>query len=253
MVTAPRQPPGPRRRRAGAAAAWGLAAVAVYLIVAPAAWRGIPARLLYEGEAPPAPYRWVHPPPELARDNQQPSGGAGQIGLNPEGSGSASILTDDAQAGVIFPHDVVAPKPGTTEAVVRITPVDPATVAPPPSGIAFDGNGYRVEATYQNDGPIALRRPLTPVLRYPRHATVLLRWAGGRWTALDTKRVPAALQIFAPSDRLGVFVAARPTGGGMASWLPYGAGAAAVLIAGAIAIVMRRRRASNLVRSTRSA
>ena len=222
--------------------AWGLAAAAVYLIVAPATWRGVPARLLYEGEAPPAPYRWVHPPPELARDNQQPSGGAGQIGLNPEGSGSASILTDDAQAGMIFPHDAVAPKPRATAAVVRITPVDPAAVGPPPPGTVFDGNGYRVEATYQNDGPIALLRPLTPVLRYPRHATVLLRWTDGRWTALDTKRVQAALQIFAPSDRLGVFVAARPAGGGTASWLPYGGGAAALVIAAAIAILIRRRR-----------
>jgi hypothetical protein len=124
---------------------------------------------------------------------------------------------------------------------VRITPVDPATVAPPPPGTAFDGNGYRVEAAYQHDGPIALRRSVTPVLRYPRHATVLMRWAEGKWTALDTKRVQAALQIFAASDRVGVFVAARPTGGG-ASWLPYGAGAAALVIAAAVAFLIRRRR-----------
>lgn len=235
-VASRRQVPRPRD-----AVAWGLIAAALYLIVAPAVWRGVPARLLYEGEAPPAPYRWVHPPPELARDNVQPSGGSGQIGLNPTGSGSASILTDDAQAGAIFPHDAVAPKPGTTAAVVRITPVDPATVAPPPPGTVFDGNGYRVDATYLNDGPAALRRPLTPVLRYPRHATVLLRWADGKWTALDTKRVEAALQIFAASDRVGVFVAARPAGGGAASWLPYGAGALALVVAAAITFVMRRR------------
>lgn len=234
----------PRRRmRRPRAAAWGLAAAVLYLLVAPAVWRAVPARLLYEGEAPPAPYRWVHPPPELARDNQQPSGGTGEIGLNPTGSGSASILTDDAQAGVIFPHDAVAPKAGVTAAVVRIMPVDPATVAVPPPGLVFDGNGYRVEASYRNDGPIALRRPVTPVLRYPRHATVLLRRNNGTWTALDTKRVQAALQIFAASDRLGVFVAARPAGGGAAPWLLYGTGAlAAVLAAAAITVVLVRRR-----------
>jgi hypothetical protein len=229
------------RRRAGAAA-WGLVLAAVYLLAAPAVWRGVPARLLYEGEAPPAPYRWVHPPPSLARDNQQPSGGSGQIGLNPSGSGSASILTDDAQAGIIFPHDAVAPKPGVTTAVVRITVVDPDTVAPPPPGFVFDGNGYRVEATYQNDGTVDLRRPVTPVLRYPRHATVLLRWNSGAWTALDTKRIQAALQIFAASDRLGVFVAARPAGGGAASWLLYGA--VALVIAAAVAAVLMRTRVS---------
>ena len=229
-------------RRRAVAAAWGLAAATAYLIAAPYVWRDAPARLLYEGEAPPAPYHWVHPPPELARDNQQPSGGSGQIGLNPAGSGSASILTDDAQAGVIFPHDAVAPRSGVTAAVVRITPVDPITVAPPPPGFVFDGNGYRVEATYNNGRPIELRRPVTPVLRYPRHATVLLRWRNGAWTALDTKRVQAALQIFAASDRLGVFVAARPAGGGPAPWLLYGAGALAIALAAALAVVALRRR-----------
>ena len=224
------------------AAAWGLAAAIVYLIVAPYVWRDVPAHLLYEGEAPPAPYRWVHPPPELTRDNQQPSGGSGQIGLNPSGSGSASILTDDAQAGVIFPHDAVAPQPGVTAAVVRITPVDPATVAPPPPGFVFDGNGYRVEATYQNGRPVALRRPVTPVLRYPRHATALVRWNNDAWTVLDTKRVQAALQIFAASDQLGVFAAARPTGAGPAPWLLHGIGAIAIALAAALAVAAWRRR-----------
>ena len=230
------------RRGRALAAGWGLVATAVYLVTAPLTWRDMPARLLYEGEAPPAPYHWVSPPSDLARDNQPPTGGTGEIGLNPSGSGSASILTDDAQAGVIFPHDSVAPRPGVTAAVVRITPIDPATVAPPPPGLVFDGNGYRVEATYQHGGPIVLRRAVTPVLRYPRHATVLLRWSNGTWTALDTKRVEAALQIFAASDRLGVFVAARPAGGGT-SWVIYAAGAAAALIAaGAIAWTIRTTR-----------
>jgi len=229
---------------------WGVAAAAVYLVIAPFVGRGVPARLLYEGEVPPAPYRWVHPPPELARDNQQPTGGSGQIGLNPSGSGSASILTDDAQAGVIFPHDAVAPQPGVTSATVKIAPVDPATVAPPPRGYAFDGNAYRVEAAYSNGRPVALRRSVTPVLRYPRHATVLLRWNGGRWTMLDTKRVQAALQIFAASDQLGVFVAARSIGGGTPVLLLYaGAAGVAVLIAAIIALRLRRRAAGSAAAS----
>jgi hypothetical protein len=222
-------------------AAWGLVAAIAYLLVAPLVWRGAPARLLYEGEVPPAPYRWVHPPAALARDNQQPTGGTGQIGLNPTGSGSASILTDDAQAGIIFAHDAVAPQRGVTSATVTITPVDPDTVAPPPAGYVFDGNGYRVVAVYSNGRPVVLRGPVTPVLRYPRHATVLLRWSDGKWTMLDTRRVQAALQIFAASNQLGVFVAARPAGGGTNAWLAYVA-AAAVLAAAAIAAVLVRRR-----------
>lgn len=233
-----------RGRRRARAAAWGLAAASVYLLTAPYVWRDVPARLLYEGEVPPAPYRWVHPPPPLARDNQPPSGGSGQIGVSAVGSGSAAILTDDAQAGVIFPHDAVAPQPDVTAAIVHITPVDPATVAPPPPGLVFDGNGYRVEGTYQNGRPLVLRRPVTPVLRYPRHATVLLRWNGSAWTALDTKRIAAGLQVFAPSDALGVFVAARPTGGGSPPWLVYGAGTLAIVLAAAVALVLIRKRQS---------
>lgn len=228
------------------AAVWGLVATTLYLVMAPLTWRDMPARLLYEGEAPPAPYHWVNPPPDLARDNQPPTAGTGQIGLNPSGSGSASILTDDAQAGVIFPHDSVAPRSGVTAAVVRITPVDPSKIAPPPRGLVFDGNGYRVEASYQRGGAIVLRRAVTPVLRYPRHATVLLRFSNGTWTTLDTKRVQAALQIFAASDGLGVFVAARPAGGGT-SWGIYAAAAAAALVlAGAIAWTLGTKRSGDL-------
>jgi hypothetical protein len=138
----------------------------------------------------------------------------------------------------------VAPKRGVTAAVVRITPVDPATVASPPRGLEFDGNGYRVEATYQKGGPVVLTRSVTPVLRYPRHATLLLRWSNGKWTTLDTKRVQAALQIFAASDGLGVFVAARPAGGGGPSWPVYAIGAliAAAAAALAAAALARARR-----------
>jgi hypothetical protein len=122
--------------------------------------------------------------------------------------------------------------------------VDPATVAPPPAGYAFDGNGYRVKAVYSNGHPVTLRRPVTPVLRYPRHATVLLRWNDGKWTMLDTKRVQAALQIFAGSDQLGVFAAARSIGGGTPPVLLYtGAAGVAVLIAASIALLLRRRAA----------
>jgi len=225
------------------ALAWGLVAVGLYLLAGTYVWSRVPARLLYEGEAPPAPYRWVRPPAALASTNERPSPGAGEIGLSPTGSASASILTDDAQAGIIFPHDSVAPRPGATSARVTITPVDPQTIAPPPAGLVFDGNGYRVEATYSTGGPLVLRRPVTPVLRYPRHATALLRSAGGGWTALDAKRVPAALQIFAASDQLGVFVAAGPAPAASVPWLAYGTAAVAVGVAGGVAIGLRRRRA----------
>ena len=80
---------------------WGLAAAALYLVAVAYTWPLAPIRILYEGEAPPLPYRWVHPPAELSRDNQPPEFGAGRIAFSPQGSQSTSIVTDDGQADAL--------------------------------------------------------------------------------------------------------------------------------------------------------
>lgn len=228
-----------------AAAGWGIAAVIVYLAAGALTWTRVPPRLLFEGEAPPAPYRWVRPPAALAGTNERPEPGTGTVTFTPAGSGGASILTGDGQAGIIFPHNVVAPRDGGSPVRVTITPLDPGAWAPPPRGLRFDGNAYRFDAAYASGAPVDLRGPVTPVLRYPRHATILLRSTDHAWTALNAKRVEASLQIFAASDRLGVFVAAAPTEGITTSWLGYaavGAGALAVIAGAAAAVLARRRR-----------
>src|SRR5207302_8897660 len=154
---------------------WGLATASLHLPAVAYTWPLAPIRILYEGEAPPLPYRWVHPPAELAQDNQPPQSGAGQISLTPQGSQSTSIVTDDGQAGVIFRFGAITPRTGATSAQVKVVPLDPAPLPRPPSGLRLDGNAYRVDATYNTGEPIVLRIPMTAVLRYPRHATMLLR------------------------------------------------------------------------------
>src|SRR5437879_11455028 len=74
---------------------WGAAAAALYLAAGAYVWTRVPVRLLYEGEAPPPPYRWVRPPANLPEPNQPPESGTGTIPLTPAGSQSASVLTDD--------------------------------------------------------------------------------------------------------------------------------------------------------------
>ncbi len=221
---------------------WGVAAALAYFLAGALVWPGIPVRILYEGTAPPVPYRWVHPPANLASGNQVPQGGVGVIGLSPDGSASASILTDDAQAGVIFPRAAIIPRPRVTSVRVRLTPLDPASIAPPPPGLRFDGNAYRMEATYASGEAIALRRPVTPVLRYPVHATALLRSTGAAWAPLVAKRVEAALQIFAASGALGVFVAAGPAPAPSKPWGAYAAVTAGILAAAAAWLFARRSR-----------
>jgi hypothetical protein len=237
----------PQRRRAGRWRwlAWGLAASVGYLLAGTFVWPAVPLKILYEGEAPPLPYRWVHPPANLPEPNQPPTPGSGTIALTPAGSQSASVLTDDGQAALILRFGAIAPHAGASSVTVRITPLDPATVSAPPSGLRFDGNAYRMEATYNTGDPIALRAPVTPVLRYPKHATMLLRFSGARWTSLETHVVGGSLQLFGPSDRLGVFVAAAPPTPAPVPWATYApvaAAAAGVLATLAALILLRRRR-----------
>jgi hypothetical protein len=225
--------------------AWGLAASACYLIAGTVVWPVVPLKILYEGEAPPLPYRWVHPPANLPEPNQPPTPGSGTIVLTATGSQSSSVLTDDGQAAVIFRFGAIAPHAGASSVTVRITPLDPETVSAAPTGLRFDGNAYRMEGTYNTGEPIALLKSVTPVLRYPKHATVLLRSSGSGWTSLETHIVAGSLQLFGPSDRLGVFAAAAPSTGAPAPGAASAAVAAAiagVLVAIAALVLVRRRR-----------
>lgn len=227
------------------AALAGAAIVLSYVLAAVLVWSGVPVRILYDGVAPPLPYRWVRPPANLASGNQAPEPGTGTISFTLEGSASASVLTDDAQAGLIFSRGGVAPRAGVTFAKARIVPLDPNSIAPPPPGLRFDGNAYRMEATYSTGESVALLKPVTPVLRYPVHATVLLRSAGHGWTRLDSRRVTESLQTFAQSDQLGVFVAAAALGATSNLWAAYAAAAAGVIAAVAAFLLARRRRATS--------
>ncbi len=222
---------------------WGAVAAALYLAAGAYVWPRVPVRLLYEGEAPPLPYRWVRPPATLAEPNQPPESGAGAIPLTPDGSQSASILTDDGQAAVIFRSGAIAPRAGVTSVQATITPLDPARVAAPPPGLRFDGNAYRMEATYRDGTPISLAKPATAVLRYPRHATMLLRSAPDGWSQLDAHLVAGALQVFASTDHLGVFVAAAPAVSQGIPWTYVAAGAAVLGVLAAVAARGWRRRA----------
>ncbi len=226
--------------------AWGCAAAACYLIAGVHVWPAVPLRILYEGEAPPLPYRWVRPPRNLPEPNQAPLPGVATIPLTPTGSQSASVLTEDGQAALIFRFGAIAPRSGASSVNVRITPLDPTTVAPTPAGLQLDGNAYRMEATYNTGEPITLLKPVTPVLRYPKHATMLLRSSGSGWTSLETHVVAGSLQLFGPTDRLGVFVAGAPPTTPSVPWGRFAAVAAAgagVLATLAALILVRQRRA----------
>ena len=219
---------------------FGLIAVGLYLTVAALSLRsgGLIVRPVFDGLAPPAPYRWVDPPAELAEDNIRARGGGSAIELGPAGSAAKSITTRDGQSSVIYPARSIALR--TEQATVRviITPKDTDTIGLPPSNLFFDGNAYEVRATYEPSGEPLMLDPAAKVqvvLRYPRHATRILRWTGSAWDILDTTTVPQSLQLLAAIGDLGSFVSAGPpqsdaTPPGVTPWWAYAAAGSGLLL-----------------------
>jgi len=123
---------------------------------------------------------------------------------------------------------------------IRIVPQDPASGSPPPPGLRFDGNIYAVAGFYTlSRKPVTLRKPVSVVLRYPLHATTLLRRTDSQWRPLQAETVPSTLQIFATTDALGRFVAAAPIQPPAGSvWAPYAAAGLLLVLA---ALIVRRR------------
>jgi hypothetical protein len=200
-----------------------------------------PVRVLYDGLVPLPPYRWVHPPPG-SRDNRAALSGSGTIALGPP-SRASEVSTQDDQALVTLSQGIIAPQSGESTAKVTIVPLDPATVAPPPNGRRFDGNAYRIEASYAGSGsPAVLTASPTIVLRYPVHATQMLRVGESGWIPLPGQVFTGSQQVLANTDRLGVFIAAAPmnSGGGTPGTAGREALAGIVAVAGLIAATAAR-------------
>jgi hypothetical protein len=230
----------------------GAAVLAAYVAVAMVIPGG-PTRPLFDGIAPPAPYRWVNPPPEFVQGNGKPESASHDLTLGASGSDAASIATPDGQAAVVLKEGSFAARRGEKTVVIRIDPLDPATFGRPPSEQRYDGNAYRYIAAYKLSGEEAkLTQPATVVLQFPIVSTHLLRRDGNAWTDLKANPVSVSLQIFASSAMLGVFVATGPPlpsdtpekSFPLALVISLGAAAAAV-VAGVIA----RTRAQNRRRS----
>jgi hypothetical protein len=119
--------------------------------------------------------------------------------------------TADGQALVSFAPNAVAGRPGETTVNIRITPLDPATLAGPPPGLRFDGNAYEIRAVYASSGaPAGLRRSVSIVLRYATGATQVLEYRGSTWRPVASVDFPAALQRTAEVSVPGAFVVAAP-------------------------------------------
>jgi hypothetical protein len=212
----------------------GLAAATFYLgtIIATDKLDLVPVRPLYDGLAPPAPYRWVKPPADLADGNEKPTGGTGRVQFTKGRSQPVSVATDDGQASAVFKTESVRARRGEKEVDVTITPLDPAA-QPNQEDIPVDGNVYRIEAKYGKSGrPVELENDISVVLRYPAHGKVVIRRDGRRWTELETDRAEAGFQAFADSDRLGIFAVSGAPDPWWRRFISYRNGGVLLLILG---------------------
>lgn len=187
----------------------GVVAAAVYLVAAAVSFgRLVPARPLFDGGAPPQPYRWVAPPRDFAATNQPPESRTTTVPFTRSGLQTATVLTPDLQAAVVFPPNSVAPREGVDEIFVSVRPLDPARIGDPPEGLGYDGNAYEIAATYgEGDEAVEVTEDVVLSLRYPFNATEIYRRSGDGWTKLDlidSQGVP--FQLTADSAELGTFV-----------------------------------------------
>lgn len=223
--------------------------VAAALLVAAVLGLPGPARLgrgLYDGVSPLPPYQWVHPPRELARDNRPPEPGRASRDLDPAGRSPGAVATGDAQCTVIFNEGSVAAGPLGRTITVTITPLDPASLGPPPPGIRFDGNACRFDAVAGASGAVPrFRRPVTVVLRYATGGTEIVRETSGAtpvWQPIRTTRYAGHLRLLvADVTTLGTFAPVAPAGTPYVSPTSWAGPAVAAVAAVFVALVLLRR------------
>jgi hypothetical protein len=206
-------------------------------------------RPLLDGLAPPVPYRWVEPPPELASTNVPPARQRFPIELEGSGSATASITTDDAQVTLIFPRGAFATAPQQRSVQVTIEPLGPSSVGAPDPPTVIVGNVYGIDAAYRPSGaPATLEVAAQVVLVYPLVANdhgghdVLVSTDGETWTPVVTNDLPSVLQADGSIETLGYVTIGGEPPSPTSSPSGPGSGAgwstAAIVIAGAIVALL---------------
>jgi hypothetical protein len=238
----------------------GVGLVVLYLAGAAVSGRAsiLARRPLLDGLAPPTPYRWVSPPPDLAAGNKPPASTRFTVELTAQGSKLGAFSTSDGQINLVLSQGAVPAQPGQTRVEVAVDPVDPATLGPAPSGLVVAGNAYRIQASYRPSGrkvetiggqsSVGLVYPLlTTAVADPSGHVVLSSADGRAWEQLASTDTPGTHQVSADLNRTGyVQVGVAPASGGSGSdnrtrILLLGTGVAVLIVAAALLLRLRER------------
>ncbi len=205
-------------------------------------------RPVLDGFGHSAAYRWVKPPPALAATNQPPERARASFAFKGGSLQGGVVSTNDLQATLILQDGSVTPSAGQASVRVTIDPLDPAKLGGVPSGLTFDGNAYRVLASYQPRGGRvgSLTVGADLALYYPADATfglgslkhVILSSPNGRdWHVLSTQDLPGSQQATAKAFSFGYFVVGRSggpataKGGSSIRWVP-------IVVAGVVVLLI---------------
>jgi hypothetical protein len=149
--------------------------LALLAVTVCAAFGPVPAAQA-DGSLPPLPYRYLHPPPALAKNNKRPLDGVGSFPTRNGVSPQLKLFTRDGLTGVVA-------RPGSLRVAtgkrIRIT-IRPVNA---PSGLpgiyVVDGNAYTVMLQAEPDnGPVTTVRPFNLVFRWPHIPTAIYMYRG---------------------------------------------------------------------------
>jgi hypothetical protein len=209
-----------------------------------AAWAVAPG--FYDGIAPPQPYRWVSPPPELRATNLPPQSGHGTVRVGAQGTvDPGNVFTQDGQAAMSFLPGTFATPAGNAPVTLDI---QPQATYPAPNGFRLATNVY----CFTNSSPLLAGKDPLVTLQYATTTAaptdVYEYVAGAAWQKLGSTGSAAPYYISARAATLGCFAGgyvaggARPASSGAVT-LPVIAGlaVAVVLLAGIPLLVLRRR------------
>ncbi|HEX2375043.1 MAG TPA: hypothetical protein VHO93_13765 [Actinomycetota bacterium] len=246
-----------RRARSLLALLAGVGVLLVYLAGAALSGRAsiLARRPLLDGLAPPTPYRWVNPPPDLAASNKPPASTRFTVELTETGSRLGAFSTSDGQINLVLSEGAVPPRSGQRGVEVAVDALDPATLGPVPSGLVGAGNAYRIQASYQPSGDqvetlggqssVGLIYPLlTTAVADPGGHQVLSSADGRAWERLPSTDTPGTHQVSARLPRTGyVQVGVAPAAGGSADprnrILLLASGVAVVIVVAALLLRLR--------------
>ena len=205
----------------------------VAIAYAAAAWSVAPG--FYDGIAPPAPYRWVSPPPQFRSSNKAPLSGHATVKVNGGRVDPGSVFTQDGQAAISFSAGAFVTPAGGAPVTIDI---QPQATFPDPGETHIATNVYCITST----SPIGPGKEALVTLQYsaglPAPGDVYAFQDGGAWQKIGNTGSAAPYYIAARTSTVGCFAGGYPKNAGQAQGARLGGQSLPIIVALAILVVV---------------